>query len=128
MSSEAAGLSARELGLLGGGSGVGDPGREPPLLLAPCSPLGPCLHTPAGAADLGTPNHGPACGRALRSGFLAPLGRGLVVQIQGLQPPEDAGVSTRTVGRSGPEAGSVTRARPSSPVDGRMVTARPWPS
>ena len=82
-SSEALSLSTQELGPLKGGSGYGGPR---PLAsqrlthavlggwdLASClhTPCSPRLPPPAGAADLGTPDHGPARRRALSSGFWA---------------------------------------------------------
>lgn len=80
-SSEALSLITRELGPLGGGSGCGGPRPLASQCLTHAAlgrwGLASRIHTPrsprlpplAGAADLGTPDHGPAHRRALRSGF-----------------------------------------------------------
>lgn len=80
-SSEVLSLVTRELGPLGGGSGCGGPRPLASQCLTHAAlgrrGLASCIHTLrsprlpplAGAADLRTPDHGPARRRALRSGF-----------------------------------------------------------
>ena len=130
-SSEALSLSTWELGPLRGGSGHGGPrplasqrlthaalgGWDlPPVSTVHARPVCPHLlgQQTSGLLTVGRPADVPSAAASGRGP------RGLVVswsRRRAFGSQRTQGVSTGAVGRSGPKAGSVTRARASSPVD-----------